>query len=154
MMKKLQSIGFAILTIAASGCFASQAQAEAPLDNISEQINNALFNQSGDVYSNSGIAAQAGILFGLSNHEHAAINDAEAVLNLYRQAMRQQGGNKPIRTTDLPSPFTSSLRTTPAQIQANYREVKSADAGMVTSPEAEAITLTIDTPEQNTVVKP
>ena len=43
---------------------------------------------------------------------------AKAVEKLYREGMYQQGGgSKVVRTADLPNPFTSSIRTTPAQVK-------------------------------------
>lgn len=114
-MMKLQSIGLVALTIAVAGCFATPVRAEQPPENIADAITSALFNQSGDLYRNTGIDRQATLLFGLSYPEKEFVSDANAVEKLYRQGMQAQSGGKVIRTADLPNPFTSSLRTTPAQ---------------------------------------
>jgi hypothetical protein len=115
---KLQSIGVLVLAAAVAGCFAAPVLAdEASPENISESITRALFNQSGDIYRNRGIDRQATFLFGLSYPENEYTSDAKAVEKLYREGMSQQGGNKVVRTADLPNPFSSSIRTTPAQVK-------------------------------------
>jgi hypothetical protein len=116
---KLQSIGVLVLAAAVAGCFAAPVLAdEASPENISESITRALFNQSGDIYRNRGIDRQATFLFGLSYPENEYTSDAKAVEKLYREGMYQQGGgSKVVRTADLPNPFSSSIRTTPAQVK-------------------------------------
>jgi hypothetical protein len=116
---KLQSIGVLVLAAAVAGCFAAPVRAdEASPENISESITRAFFNQSGDIYRNRGIDRQATFLFGLSYPENEYTSDAAAVGKLYRSGMYQQGGSgKVIRTADLPNPFSSSIRTTPAQLK-------------------------------------
>jgi hypothetical protein len=116
---KLQSIGVLVLAAAVAGCFAAPVRAdEASPENISESITRALFNQSGDIYRNRGIDRQATFLFGLSYPENEYTSDAAAVEKLYKSGMYQQGGSgKVIRTADLPNPFSSSIRTTPAQLK-------------------------------------
>jgi hypothetical protein len=116
---KLQSIGVLVLAAAVAGCFAAPVRAdEASPENISESITRAFFNQSGDIYRNRGIDRQATFLFGLSYPENEYTSDAAAVEKLYRSGMYQQGGSgKVIRTADLPNPFSSSIRTTPAQLK-------------------------------------
>ncbi len=117
-MIKLKSIGV-LLAAAIAGCFAAPAQAnEASPENISESITRAFFNQTGDIYRNRGIDRQATFLFGLSYPENEYTSDAAAVEKLYKQGMYQQGGSgKVVRTEDLPNPFNSSIRTTPAQVK-------------------------------------
>jgi hypothetical protein len=110
-MMKLKTICFAALAVAAAGCYAPQAQAEP----ITEAINNAMFRQSGDTYRNTGIDRQATLLFGLSYPDLEAVNDARSVDNIYKDLIRQRG-SAPIRTADLPNPFTSSLLTNPPQV--------------------------------------
>ena len=116
---RLQSIGVLVLAAAVAGCFAAPVLAdEASPENISESITRALFNQSGDIYRNRGIDRQATFLFGLSYPENEYTSDAKAVEKLYREGMYQQGGgSKVVRTADLPNPFSSSIRTTPAQVK-------------------------------------
>ncbi len=118
-MIKLQSIGVLVLAATVAACFAAPAQAdEASPENISESITRAFFNQTGDIYRNRGIDRQATFLFGLSYPENEYTSDAAAVEKLYRQGMYQQGGSgKVVRTADLPNPFSSSIRTTPAQVK-------------------------------------
>jgi hypothetical protein len=117
---KLQSISVLVLAAAVAGCFAAPVLAEEPPtpENISESVTRALFNQSGDIYRNRGIDRQATFLFGLSYPENEYTSDAAAVEKLYKAGMYQQGGSgKVIRTADLPNPFSSSIRTTPAQVK-------------------------------------
>jgi hypothetical protein len=116
---KLQSISVLVLAAAVAGCFAAPVRAEEPSpENISESITRALFNQSGDIYRNRGIDRQATFLFGLSYPENEYTSDAAAVEKLYKSGMYQQGGSgKVVRTADLPNPFSSSIRTTPAQMK-------------------------------------
>jgi hypothetical protein len=116
---KLQSISVLVLAAAVAGCVAAPVRAdEASPENISESITRALFNQSGDIYRNRGIDRQATFLFGLSYPENEYTSDAAAVEKLYKAGMYQQGGSgKVIRTADLPNPFSSSIRTTPAQVK-------------------------------------
>lgn len=118
-MIKLQSISILVLAAAVAGCFAAPVRAdEASPENISESITRAFFNQTGDIYRNRGIDRQATFLFGLSYPENEYTSDAAAVEKLYRQGMYQQGGSgKVVRTADLPNPFSSSIRTTPAQVK-------------------------------------
>ncbi len=112
-MIELKSIGLVALAIASVGFFAPVAQAQPQInsENVSDAITTALFNQSGDIYRNTGIDRQATFLFGLSYPENEFVRDAEAVEKIYRQGMQQQSGGKVIRTADLPNPFTSSIRT-------------------------------------------
>jgi hypothetical protein len=136
-MMKLRSIGLLALAIAATGCFSAQAQAEQTPETISDAITSALFNQSGDIYRNTGIDRQATLLFGLSFPDKEALSDAQAVEKLYREGMAAQSGGKVIRTADLPNPFTTSIRTAPAQTKSNYSgESKSAEAPSDAAPES------------------
>jgi hypothetical protein len=116
---RLKSIGILVLAAAVAGCFAAPVLAdEASPENIAESVTRALFNQSGDIYRNRGIDRQATFLFGLSYPENEYTSDAKAVEKLYREGMYQQGGgSKVLRTADLPNPFSSSIRTTPAQVK-------------------------------------
>jgi hypothetical protein len=136
-MMKLQSIGLVALAMVAAGCFSAQAQAEQTPETISDAITSALFNQSGDIYRNTGIDRQATLLFGLSFPDKEALSDAQAVEKLYREGMKAQSGGTVIRTADLPNPFTTSIRTTPAQPKSNYSgESKSAEAPSDAAPES------------------
>ncbi len=140
-MIKLQSIGLMTLAMVAAGCFSAQAQAEQTPETISDAITSALFNQSGDIYRNTGIDRQATLLFGLSFPDKEALSDAQAVEKLYREGMKAQSGGKVIRTADLPNPFTTSIRTAPAQTKSNYSgESKSAEAPADAAPESASIT--------------
>jgi len=113
-MMKLTTICYAVLAVAAAGYYAPQAQAEP----ITDAINNAMFRQSGDIYRNTGIDRQATLLFGLSYPDLEAVSDARSVNNIYQDLIRQRG-SAPIRTTDLPNPFTSSILTNPPQMGSN-----------------------------------
>jgi hypothetical protein len=112
-MINLKTIGLITLTIAAVGYFAPQAQAEQAPENVSEAITRAVFDRSGDIYSNAGIGRQATQLFGLSYPEQEYLSDAQSIEQIYREGMRQQTSkNGVVRTADLPNPFTSSVLTT------------------------------------------
>jgi hypothetical protein len=114
-MMKLKMICFAALTMAAASCYAPQAQAEP----ITDAITNSMFRQSGDTYRNTGIDRQATLLFGLSYPDLEAVSDARSVDNVYKDAIRQRG-SEPIRTADLPNPFSSSLLSNPATVSPRY----------------------------------
>jgi hypothetical protein len=89
------------------------------------------------IYRNTGIDRQATLLFGLSFPDKEALSDAQAVEKLYREGMKAQSGGTVIRTADLPNPFTTSIRTTPAQPKSNYSgESKSAEAPSDAAPES------------------
>ena len=108
-MLKLKTIGFVTLAVVTAGCFAPQAHAET----VAEAVNKAIFNHSGDIYRNMGIDRQATLLLGLSFPDHEALNDTRTVNQIYQDAIRQRGST-PVRTTDLPNPFTSSLLSDPS----------------------------------------
>jgi hypothetical protein len=110
-MMKLKTICFAALAVAAAGCYAPQAHAES----VPDAITSALFRQSGDTYRQTGIDRQATLLLGLSYPDLEAVSDARSVDNIYKDLIRQRGGT-PVRTADLPNPFTSSLLTNPPQV--------------------------------------
>jgi hypothetical protein len=107
-MMKLKTIGCLALVVAAAGCLAPQAKA----DTIAEEMNRAMFAQSGDLYRNTGIDRQATLLLGLSYPDLEAVGDARSVDRIYQEGIRQRGSD-PIRTADLPSPFNSSILTNP-----------------------------------------
>ena len=139
-MIRLQSIGVLVLAAAVGGCFAAPVRAdEASPENISESMTRAFFNQSGDIYRNRGIDRQATFLFGLSYPENEYTSDAKAVEKLYREGMYQQGGgSKVVRTADLPNPFTSSIRTTPAQVK-----LTAVSDSQSTAPAPEAVSASV-----------
>ncbi len=139
-MMKLQSIGLLTLGMVVASCCSIRAQAQQTPENISDAITSALFNQSGDIYRNTGIDRQATLLFGLSYPDKEALSDAQAVEKVYRDGMNAQSGGKVIRTADLPNPFTTSIRTTPAQTKSNYSsKSKSAEAPPDAAPESAII---------------
>jgi hypothetical protein len=113
-MIELPKICCLALTVAATSCFAAQAQAET----IPDAINRATFEQTGDTYRNTGIDRQFTMLLGLSYPDNNGIADARSVDNIYQDLIRQRAG-VPIRTRDLPDPFTSSLITNPAKVNTS-----------------------------------
>jgi hypothetical protein len=113
-MMKLHAICCAALTIAATSCFPTPAQAES----IPAAVDRAMFDQTGDTFQNTGIDRQFTMLFGLSYSDNNGVNDARAVDNIYRDLLRQRAG-VPIRTADLPDPFSSSLLTNPARVNTS-----------------------------------
>ncbi len=107
---KLKTICCLALTVAAAGCFAPQAKA----DTIADEMSRAMFKESGDLYRNTGIDRQATLLLGLSYPDLEAVGDARSVNRIYQDGLRQRA-SEPIRTTDLPNPFNSSILTNPRQ---------------------------------------
>jgi hypothetical protein len=116
-MMKFKTIGFAALAIAASSCFATQAQAQQVPETVADVITRALFNQSGDIYSNVGIDRQATLLLGLSFPDQEYVNDAHAVNKIVQQEFLKRRTSV-VRTEDLPNPFDSSLLTNPPKLGA------------------------------------
>jgi hypothetical protein len=110
-MMKLPAICCAALAIAATSCFAAQAQGET----IPDAFNRATLAQSGDTFESSGIVSQFTTLVGLSYPDNNVVNDARSVDNIYQDLIRQRVST-PVRTTDLPDPFSSSLLTNPAKV--------------------------------------
>jgi hypothetical protein len=106
-MMNLKTISLVAFAVVAAGCFAPQVQAQ-EVSTIGDAMTRALFNESGDFYNNTGIGRQATLLFGLSFPDHESVNDAYALDKIYQTAIRQRVST-PIRTADLPNPFTSSL---------------------------------------------
>jgi hypothetical protein len=111
-MIKLQAIGSVVITVISACCFASQANAEAPAETVADAVNRAIFNKSGDIYRNTELDRQTAFLFGLSYPEHEYLSDARSVNKIYNDVLRQRAIN-PVRTVDLPNPFTESLLTSP-----------------------------------------
>jgi hypothetical protein len=107
---KIKTIGLAALAVAAIGYFAPQAQAQEAPENIADAMNRAVFEQSGDIYYNSGIYRQTTLLLGLSYPDQEYLNDSQAINRVYREGMRQQTSKgSAIRTADLPNPFDTSI---------------------------------------------
>ena len=107
-MIDFKTISCVTLAAIAASCFAPKVHAET----VSDAMGKAIFNQSGDIYRNAGIDRQATLLFGLSFPDNEALNDTQSVHNIYIDNIRQRG-SEPVRTADLPNPFTGSLLTSP-----------------------------------------
>ncbi len=107
-MINFKTIGCVALAAVAASCFAPNVQAET----VSEAMGKAIFNQSGDLYRNAGIDRQTTLLFGLSYPDKEYLGDAQSIGRIYDDALRQRG-SEPIRTADLPNPFSESLLTSP-----------------------------------------
>jgi hypothetical protein len=110
-MMKLQTLCCVALTVAATSCFATQAQAE---EQIPDAFYRAAFAQSGDTFQNTGIDRQFTMLVGLNYPDNNGVNDARSVDTIYQDLIRQRVGT-PVRTRDLPDPF-SSLLNNPAKV--------------------------------------
>jgi hypothetical protein len=110
-MIKLQTLCCVALTVAATGCFAAQAQAE---ETIPDAFYRAAFAQSGEVFQNTGIVQQGTMLLGLSYPDNNGVNDARSIDIIYQDLIRQRI-ETPVRTRDLPDPF-SSLLNNPAKV--------------------------------------
>jgi hypothetical protein len=111
-MKKLMTISLVALAVAATGYFAPQSHAQEAPATVADVVANTLFSQSGDIYRNAGIDRQATLLLGLSFPDREAFSDTQSVDKIVKDAIRQRG-SQPVRTNDLPNPFTSSLLTSP-----------------------------------------
>ena len=103
-MIDFKTISCVALAAVAASCFAPKVQAET----VAEAMNKAIFNESGDIYRNTGIDRQATLLFGLSQPEHEYLNDAQSISRIYNDVLRQRA-SEPVRTADLPNPFNGSL---------------------------------------------
>jgi hypothetical protein len=106
---QMKTIGLITLAVAAIGCFAPQAQAQPTTENIADTMNRAVFEQTGDIYYNSGIYRQTTMLLGLSYPDQEHLNDSKAINRIYREGMRLQTSKSPLRTADLPNPFDTSI---------------------------------------------
>ena len=107
-MIDFKTISCVTLAAIAAGCFAPKVQAET----VAEAMNKAIFNQSGDIYRNAGIDRQFTLLFGLSYPDKEYLSDAQSVGRIYNDVLRQRA-SEPVRTEDLPNPFSESLLTSP-----------------------------------------
>jgi hypothetical protein len=114
-MLKFKTICCLTVAVAATAYFVSPAKA----DTIADAMANAAFAQSGDTYRNTGIDRQATLLFGLSYPDLDGVNDARSIDNIYKDGLRQRGG-EPINTADLPNPFNSSLLTNPPKVGPRF----------------------------------
>jgi hypothetical protein len=112
-MMKLQTLCCVALTVAATSCFATQAQAE---ELIPDAFNRATFAQTGDTLQGSGIDRQFTMLVGLSYSDNEIVNDARSIDTIYQDLIRQRVST-PVRTRDLPDPY-SSLLTNPAKVNS------------------------------------
>jgi hypothetical protein len=112
-MMKLTTLCCVALTVAATSCFATQAQAE---ELIPDAFNRVTFAQTGDTFQNTGIDRQFTMLLGFSYSDNETVNDARSIDTIYQDLIRQRVGT-PIRTRDLPDPF-SSLLNNPAKVNS------------------------------------
>ncbi len=110
-MIQFKTIGLVALAFTAISCVvAPQAQAEQTPENITDAMNRAVFEQTGDIYYNSGIYRQTTLLFGLSYPDQEYLNDSQAIERVYREGMRlQTAKSNYVRTADLPNPFNTSI---------------------------------------------
>jgi hypothetical protein len=111
-MMKLPAICCAALAIAATSCFAAQAQGET----IPDAFNRATLAQSGDTFQSNEIGQQFTMLVGLSYADNNVVNDARAIDTIYQDLIRQRVST-PVRTRDLPDPY-SSLLNNPAKVNS------------------------------------
>jgi hypothetical protein len=81
---------------------------------FAEPFNNTYKKHSGDFFQNTSFFSPLIDFLGLPFPEEAATKDAENLLRLYRQGMQDQFSSTPvIRTTDLPSPYNTSIMNMP-----------------------------------------
>ncbi len=81
---------------------------------FAEPFNNTHIKHSGDFFQNTSFFSPLINFLGLPFPEEAATKDAENLSRLHRQAMQEQFSSTPvIRTTDLPSPYNTSIMNMP-----------------------------------------
>lgn len=81
---------------------------------FAEPFNNVYKKHSGDFFQNTSFFSPLIDLLGFPFPEEAATKDAKNILRLYRQGMQEQFSSTPvIRTTDLPSPYNTSIMNMP-----------------------------------------
>lgn len=81
---------------------------------FAEPFNNTYKKHSGDFFQNTSFFSPLIDFLGFPFPEEAATKDAENLLRLYRQGMQDQFSSTPvIRTTDLPSPYNTSIMNMP-----------------------------------------
>lgn len=122
MAIKIQNLGsvLAIATaiILASGGTAKAQETEEPTryQPFAQEFNRAFRKSSGDFFRNRQLVEQVGDYLGIPSFPDQSISqDAKNVNRLYRQLMEEQFNSTPImRTPDLPSPYDSSIMTSPA----------------------------------------
>ena len=119
-MRKLGSVlAIATLTILASSGSAKAQEAEPEptrYQPFAEEFNRAFRRASGDYFRNRQLIEQVGDFLGVPSFPDQAISqDNKNVHKLYRELMQEQFNSTPIiRTPDLPSPYDSSIMTSPA----------------------------------------
>lgn len=117
--KNLGSVlAIATTIILASGGTAKAQETEEPTryQPFAEEFNRAFRRGSGDYFRNRQLAEQVGDLLGIPSFPDQAISqDNKNINKLYRQLMEEQFNSTPIiRTPDLPSPYDSSIMSSPA----------------------------------------
>ncbi|HEY9607281.1 MAG TPA: hypothetical protein V6C85_37090 [Allocoleopsis sp.] len=127
-MRLTQLIGALVLT-SASTILAWPAMAQTDstsfepirLETIPEAFDRAFFRESNDYYYSRTIPSQIQYMFGPGVPGRATFpdllieRDAERVNRLYKDVLEQQVSSDPVlRTPDLPNPFDTSIRLSPA----------------------------------------
>ncbi|MBD2022681.1 hypothetical protein H6F43_21080 [Leptolyngbya sp. FACHB-36] len=118
------ALGIALLSPIAASTVMAQTVFTVPAPtqrgSIPNQVEDAFFSNGRDFYQNRSVPRQISILFGPgiiirnSFPENEIARDGNAINTLYRELLANQFNSGPlIRTVDLPSPFTESLRTAP-----------------------------------------
>jgi hypothetical protein len=81
---------------------------------FAEPFNNTYKKHSGDFFQNTSFFSPLIDFLGFPFPEEAATKDAQNLSRLRRQAIQDQFSNTPvIRTTDLPSPYNTSIMNMP-----------------------------------------
>ncbi len=119
IFKSLGSVlAIATTIILASGGTAKAQETEEPTryQPFAEEFNRAFRRGSGDYFRNRQLVEQVGDFLGIPSFPDQAISqDNKNINRLYRELMDEQFNSTPIiRTPDLPSPYDSSIMTTPA----------------------------------------
>jgi hypothetical protein len=111
---RFKAIGSLFVLLVAGTAFQSKAIAESQTP--AEAFERTYFKNDRNFYDNGTVFRQLDWMFGFRNSfpESEIARDAEAVNNLFHDTLQQQVGNDPyIRTPDLPTPYTSSVMSSP-----------------------------------------
>jgi hypothetical protein len=101
------------------GTFSQEKElAVAPGDSLNDVFTRAFYNSTGRFFDLTSVSGQANKIFGWrswpgSYFDNMIAEDAAVLNAVYDDALQQQTQGTPLRTVDLESPFSQSLRETP-----------------------------------------
>lgn len=118
MKPKLRSLISALVLTATGLPLAAIAQptpnTQINSSTVSDEFVQEYFKNDQEFFRNRSLGRQLALIFGFDFPENEIAQDAELVDNLYEIRIVQQGANGPVvRTRDLPSPYRTSILTSP-----------------------------------------